>query len=143
MRDSGPGAHNLGSNDNYFAGVYAGGFVTRPSDIREKENIEKYDKNVLSKIDKLDPIIYTIKKDESKKLKFGISAQELREIEPLCVIGEEKEPDENGEGAEYLGIDMYAYTTLCLKAIKELKEKVDFLELRVEELEAKKEESKK
>lgn len=131
------GSYNLGNNDNYFNGVYAKNFVTRPSDIREKENIKTYDKGVLDKLDNLNPITYTIKGDESKEVKFGISAQELRDVEPLCVVGEEKEPDENGKGAEYLGIDMYAINTLCIKAIKELNEKIKKLEARVKELEDK------
>lgn len=129
LRDSGPGAHNLGSNDNYFSGVYAGGFVTRPSDIREKENVENYKNSVLDKLDKLNPMTYTIKGSKNSEVKFGLSAQELQEIEPLCVVGSETKSDEK------LGIELYATLTLAMQAIKELNAKVEALEARVEELE--------
>lgn len=128
MRDSGPGAHNLGSNDNYFAGVYAGGFITRPSDIREKENIENYKSSILDKLDKLNPMTYTIKGSKDGEVKFGLSAQELKEIEPLCVVGDETKSDEK------LGIELYATLTLAMQAIKELKSRVESLEKEVAEL---------
>lgn len=137
LRDSGPGAHNLGSNDNYFSGVYAGGFVTRPSDIREKENVENYKNSVLDKLDKLNPMTYTIKGSKNGEVKFGLSAQELQEIEPLCVVGSETKSDEK------LGIELYATLTLAMQAIKELNEKVKSLEARVEELEGNKKELEK
>lgn len=137
MRDSGPGAHNLGSNDNYFAGVYAGGFITRPSDIREKENIENYKNSVLDKLDKLNTMTYTIKGSKDGEVKFGLSAQELQEIEPLCVVGSET------KSGEKLGIDLYATLTLAMQAIKELNAKVEALEARVNELEGNKKELEK
>ena len=133
IRDSGAGVHNIGNNDYYFSGVYAGGFVTRPSDIREKENVENYKNSVLDKLDKLNPMTYTIKGSKDGEVKFGLSAQELQEIEPLCVVGSETKSDEK------LGIELYATLTLAMQAIKELNDKVKTLEARIEELEGKKE----
>ena len=123
------GSYNLGSNDNYFNGIFASQFIQRPSDIREKENIENYKNSVLDKLDKLNPIAYTIKGSNDKSIKLGLSAQELKEIEPLCVIGGEKKSDEN------LGIDLYATLAFAMQAIKELNAKVEDLEARVNELE--------
>lgn len=137
LRDSGPGVHNLGSTDNYFSGVYAGGFVTRPSDIREKENVENYKNSVLDKLGKLNPMTYTIKGSKDGGVKFGLSAQELQEIEPLCVVGSETKSDEK------LGIELYATLTLAMQAIKELNAKVEALEARVNELEGNKKELEK
>ena len=137
LRDSGPGVHNLGSTDNYFSGVYAGGFVTRPSDIREKENVENYKNSVLDKLGKLNPMTYTIKGSKDGEVKFGLSAQELQEIEPLCVVGSETKSDEK------LGIELYATLTLAMQAIKELNAKVEALESRVNELEGNKKELEK
>lgn len=131
------GAYNLGSSDNYFNGVTASQFIQRPSDIREKENIENYKNSVLDKLDKLNPISYTIKGSDDKSIKLGLSAQELQEIEPLCVVGSETKSDEK------LGIDLYSTLTLAMQAIKELNEKVKSLEARVEELEGNKKELEK
>lgn len=107
------------------------------SDIRNKENIKNYEDSVLDKLKILTPITYNTKSDIDKKKKLGLSAQELREIEPLCVSGI-KDGKKDGEETN-LGIDLYSLCTLSIKAIKELNEKIEALETRVKELEGKKE----
>ena len=129
--------YNIGNSDDYFGTIYAQSFTQRPSDIREKENVENYKNSVLSKLDKLNPITYTIKGRKDGEVKFGLSAQELQEIEPLCVVGSETKSDEK------LGIDLYATLTLAMQAIKELNAKVEALEARVNELEGNKKELEK
>ncbi len=119
--------YNLGGNNNSFNGVFGANFVNT-SDIRLKDNIVEYTDNALDKISSLTPIKYNFKDEPKENIKLGLSAQEVKEQEPLCVNCGESDED-------FLGIDIYALNTLCLKAIKELKEKVDYLELRIEELE--------
>ena len=105
------------------------------SDVRNKENIKNYDGGILDKIKNLTPITYNAKGDEDKRTRLGLSAQELREIEPLCVSGIKSEKKDGEE--TNLGIDLYSLCTLSIKAIKELNEKVESLEARVAELEGK------
>ena len=118
---------NLGGSNNRWQTVYAV-TVNQSSDVRLKENIKDYEESAIEKIEKLRPVTFNFKEDTNKTKKLGLIAQELRDEEPLCVLGEESEN-------EYLGIDSYALTVFCLKAIKELNEKVKTLEARIKELE--------
>ena len=120
------GSWNLGESNNRWQTVYAV-TVNQSSDIRLKENIKDYEESAIEKIEKLKPVTFNFKEDNNKTKKLGLIAQELREEEPLCVLGEETED-------EYLGIDSYALTVFCLKAIKELNAKVNALEKEVAEL---------
>lgn len=129
------GSHNLGESNNRWQTVYAV-TVNQSSDVRLKENIKDYEESAIEKIEKLKPVTFNFKEDTNKTKKLGLIAQELREEEPLCVLGEEAED-------EYLGIDSYALTVFCLKAIKELNAKVEALEARVNELEGNKKELEK
>ena len=120
------GSWNLGESNNRWQTVYAV-TVNQSSDVRLKENVKDYEESAIEKIEKLRPITFNFKEDTNKTKKLGLIAQELREKEPLCVLGEETED-------EYLGIDSYALTVFCLKAIKELNAKVNALEKEVAEL---------
>ena len=120
------GSWNLGESNNRWQTVYAV-TVNQSSDIRLKENIKDYEESAIEKIEKLRPVTFNFKEDTNKTKKLGLIAQELRDEEPLCVLGEETED-------EYLGIDSYALTVFCLKAIKELNAKVNALEKEVAEL---------
>ena len=122
-------SQNLGESNNRWNTVYTV-TVNQSSDIRLKENIKDYEESAIEKIEKLRPVTFNFKEDINKTKKLGLIAQELREEEPLCVLGAETED-------EYLGIDSYALTVFCLKAIKELNEKVKTLEARIKELEKK------
>ena len=108
--------------------IYAHDF-SQISDIRNKEDIKDYEESVLTKIKGLSPITYKEKNADGQRL--GLSAQNLAEIEPLCVSGGGKKSDER------LSIDLYSLITLSIKAIKELNDKVESLEKRVAELEGK------
>ena len=109
------------------------------SDIRNKSNIKNYDESVLEKIKNITPITYNYKSEDRTTL--GISAQELKEIEPLIVHTQIKETKDGKD--EDLGIDLYSLSVFAIKAIKELNAKVEALEARIEELEGNKEEELK
>lgn len=123
------GSPNVGTK------AYYSHLFSQISDIRGKENIKDYEESVLNKIKGLSPITYKEKNADGQRL--GLSAQNLAEIEPLCVVGDTKKSDER------LSIDLYSLATLSIKAIKELNDKVEELEARVKELESNKEELKK
>lgn len=109
------------------------------SDIRNKSNIKDYDESVLEKIKNITPITYNYKNEDRTTL--GISAQELKEIEPLIVHTQIKETKDGKD--EDLGVDLYSLSVFAIKAIKELNAKVEALEARVNELEGNKKELEK
>ena len=111
-----------------FLYVYSAHF-DQGSDIRNKHNIKDYEESALEKIKNITPITYNYKDEERTTL--GVSAQELREVEPLLVHTQEIEDGKD----ETLGIDVYSLCVFAIKAIKELNKKVETLEARVNELE--------
>lgn len=113
---------------NRFLYVYSAHF-DQGSDIRNKRNIKDYEESALEKIKNITPITYNYKDEERTTL--GVSAQELRELEPLLVNTQKTEDGKD----ETLGIDVYSLCVFAIKAIKELNEKVETLEARVNELE--------
>ncbi len=105
------------AGSNYHGGFAAGRLWTGEgrlagSDKNMKENITKLNKEqILSKISKLNGYIYNLKKDEKKKKKFGVLAQEISEQFPEIV---EKGP--NG----LLAVDYDQLISLLIESVKEL-----------------------
>ena len=108
--------HRIQSNGNYsFAG-------SNVSDIRLKENIKTIDYNATEKLLQLVPKSYNMIEHPSIS-KSGFIAQEVREILPSFINGNESEN-------EYLGIDYNGILALAVKAIQELKAEIDILKAR-------------
>jgi hypothetical protein len=82
------------------------------SDRNMKENITPLEqKEILNKISKLNGYIYNLKKDEKKKKKFGVIAQEVLQEFPDLV-----EESSNG----YLAVDYDQLIALLIESVKEL-----------------------
>jgi hypothetical protein len=103
----------------YNNGTYdfAGGDA---SDIRLKENITTIDYNATEKLMRLVPKSYNMIKYPDTK-RSGFIAQEVKEVLPDFVIGEETEKD-------YLGLDYNGLLTISIKAIQEQQCKIKLLE---------------
>lgn len=87
--------------------------------------------NVLDKLEGISAFYYTMKEDEDKILRIGVSAQAVREVLPEAV--RLITPD---NGDSYYGVDyIQMLTAFGINGIKELHAKVKALEKRVEELE--------
>jgi hypothetical protein len=99
------------------------------SDRRLKKNIITINYNATEKLMQLVPKSYNMIAHPSIK-KSGFIAQEVKEILPDFVTGEETEED-------YLGIDYNGILALAVKAIQELKTQNDALQSRIETLESK------
>jgi hypothetical protein len=99
------------------------------SDRRLKENIITINYNATEKLMQLVPKSYNMIAHPSIK-KSGFIAQEVKEILPDFVTGEETAED-------YLGIDYNGILALAIKAIQELKTQNDALQSRIETLESK------
>lgn len=90
---------------------------------------------VLDKLEGISAFYYTMKEDEDKILRIGVSAQAVREVLPEAV--QLITPD---SGDSYYGVDyIQMLTAFGINGIKELHAKVKALEKRVEELESTKE----
>lgn len=100
------------------------------SDIRLK-NVFFDIPGVLDKLEGISAFYYTMKEDEDKIPRIGVSAQAVREVLPEAV--QLITPD---NGDSYYGVDyIQILTAFGINGIKELHAKVKALEKRVEELE--------
>jgi hypothetical protein len=105
--------------------ITAGGNVTAYSDIRGKENIKRIE-NPLERIEKMNGYIYN-KKEEPTKKYTGVVAQELLEVLPEVVEGNEKD----GYAVAYGN-----FAGIFIEAIKELKAQLQVEKSRNDRLEA-------
>ena len=100
------------------------------SDIRLK-NVFFDIPGVLEKLEGISAFYYTMKEDEDKIPRIGVSAQAVREVLPEAV--QLITPD---NGDSYYGVDyIQMLTAFGINGIKELHAKIKTLEKRVEELE--------
>ena len=112
--------HRIQSNGNYsFAG-------SNVSDVRLKENIKTIDYNAVEKLIQLVPKSYNMIEHPTIS-KSGFIAQEVKEILPSFVTGNESEN-------EYLGVDYNGILALAVKAIQELNTKLDAANIEIEAL---------
>jgi hypothetical protein len=93
----------------YASGDISGADIIDRSDIRLKENIYQYE-NGLNDILQLNPIYYNLK-DTPDRQKIGFIAQDVRNVLPQAVTGNEQ----NG----FLGISYSAFSAVLTKAIQE------------------------
>jgi hypothetical protein len=108
---------------------------TTTSDYRLKENIEKIT-GALGLVEKINPVFYNWKLDETKNKDNGFIAHELKEILPNCVAGEKDAVDENNKILPQ-SVDYGRLMPFAIAGIQELKEIIDSQNLRISELESK------
>lgn len=116
-------------NTNAVAGA---GAYANTSDIRLKNRGESIT-NVLNIIDDLDVFHYTMKDDEDKIARIGVSAQEVQKYYPEFVSIIADEENEKILGVDYAGLG----TTISIAGIKELKKENDMLKNKIDDLENK------
>jgi len=73
---------------------------------------------------------FNLKRDSTKHKRFGVLAQELREILPELVYG--NDDDEN----EYLGVDYTGLIPLMINTIKKQRKEIDEMNERLKKLES-------
>lgn len=109
--------------------VAGAGAYSNTSDIRLK-NRGKSITNVLNIIDELDVFHYTMKDDQDKIARIGVSAQEVQKYYPefVSVIADE-------ENEKYLGVDYAGLaTTVAIAGTKELNKKIENQQTEINEL---------
>lgn len=87
--------------------------------------------DVLDKLEGISAFYYTMKEDEDKIPRIGVSAQAVREVLPEAVHLITPDDDDSYYGVDYIQM----LTAFGINGIKELHAKVKALEKRVEELE--------
>ena len=125
------------SNDADQVGGTGGTVVgTQTSDIRLKNNLGSVSYG-LTEINKITPIKYTFKKDESSRQQIGFSAQDIQSIIPESVYDTEQTIEVEGtEVKNTLAMEYVALIPVLVNAVKELSAKVETLETKVATLEA-------
>lgn len=123
-RDGGYGPLYLNYYNTYDVCVHTSTVVT--SDIRLK-NIHGYISNVLDKLEKLSPFYYSLKRDQENKIRIGLSAQEVQNVVPECVML----MDDGYLSLDYSGL----HTMFAIQGLKELYSLVKTQQARIEELE--------
>lgn len=105
------------------------GALSQNSDIRLKDKVSDFT-GVLEKIKLLDVFNYTFKDDTDadKQLRSGVSAQQLKEIYPQFVFGEESEDS-------YLSVDYIGLAaSVAVQGCKELNNKIESQQKEIENL---------
>ena len=103
-------------------------YSTTTSDVRLKSDVEPIT-NALSKVNQLSG--YTFTRNHNKQKSAGILAHELEKVLPEAV--REKElPLQQNDGEKYKVVEYDAIHGLLIEAIKELSDKVKYLEERLE-----------
>ena len=117
------------SNDVGQVGGTGGTVVgTQTSDIRLK-NILGSVSYGLTEINKITPIKFTFKKDESNRQQIGFSAQDLQSIIPESVYDTEETVEVEGtENKNILAMEYVSLIPVLVNAVKELSAKVAVLE---------------
>ena len=127
------GMHNLYLNDGAPSGIAVKITNYEPisgSDIRIKSVF--YDvPNVLDKIEGISAFYYTLKEDENKILKIGVSAQAVREVFPEAVTLITPDGHDAYYGVNY----MQLLTAIGINGLKELHALVKSQQSKIDELE--------
>jgi hypothetical protein len=129
--DATVGAMRLGTCGSTFNWVsycpVRGGAYTNASDLRIKRDIIDIPYG-LAEVLRMKPKKFAMRNDNSQHV--GFIAQDMLEIIPECVSGEESPDDEfnkQGEPINPMGIDLASLVSVLCKAIQELKKELDEL----------------
>ena len=118
------GVGNIGANSGDIVG-------SQSSDIRLKNNLGSVSYG-LAEINKITPIKFTYKDDDSSKQEIGFSAQDVISIIPEAVYDTEDSREIDGETIEnVLAMDYTSLIPVLVNAIKELSTEVNTLKSKI------------
>ncbi len=117
---------SLGTATTKWTAVYATNGTIQTSDARLKKNVRPIGYG-LADVMRLRPVVYDWKNDTGKN-KIGFIAQEIREIVPNVVLGD--------ESIENLGVNYAELVPVLTKAIQEQQKIIDAQEERLQKLES-------
>jgi hypothetical protein len=104
-----------------FKNLVVDGTILSPSDVSLKENIDNLSDDLCDNILKVTPKKYNFIKDENKKVRYGVIAQELEELFPELItnIGDE---DNTIKTVNYLEL-----IPIMIFKMKKMQEEIDEL----------------
>ncbi len=114
------------SKNTIVNGIISASSINELSDKRLK-NIKGEYKKGLNEVLKVEPILYSLKSDETNSIQVGVIAQDLQKIFPEAVV-----TMPNG----YLGVDVTPVFFATLNALKELSQKTQYEKERTQRLKA-------
>jgi len=112
---------DMDANNNNINNIKALGYY---SDRRLKENINIYN-NFVDKIDNINVYEYNFINQEEKQI--GLIADEIEDVFPHIVIGNKDAVDEDNNFVPQC-VDYAKFSVICFGAIKELNERIKYLE---------------
>lgn len=118
------------ANNSWTTGVYLNQNATSwssSSDARLKDIIEPIS-NAVSKVEQINPVIYSLKSDETKTRRVGVIAQDVYKVLPEAV-------DSTPESEQMMGVAYTSLVPLALAAIKELSAENTALKTRLDSIE--------
>ncbi len=115
----------LGTSTRRYTSIFATSGVVQTSDIQFKKNIRPM-KYGIKEVMKLNPVIYDWK-DGTESDKVGFIAQELKEVVPNVVVGDESKE-------ETLGVNYAELAPILTKAIQEQQKEIETLKALVNQL---------
>lgn len=111
--------YSLGKSTLRWSAVYATNGTIQTSDIRMKENIHPLTYG-LREVLQMRPVSYSWKQNPETGLKIGLIAQEVRQLVPEVVVGDEKK--------ENLGMNYAELVPVLINAIQE--QQIEILEIK-------------
>lgn len=118
--------YSLGNSTNRFSEIWSLNGTIQTSDRRLKKNIRPLSYG-LKEIMLLNPVGYNWIDEKNKSNKIGLIAQEVKNVIPEVVVGQEEK--------ENLGMNYAEMVPVLINAIKELKNKLEILKVKAKELE--------
>lgn len=119
--------YNLGSSTNRWSTIYSNNTLNT-SDARLKTNIQSL-KYGLETVMSMRSVSYKWKEGNDKDMKIGFLAQDLRQIVPEVVVGDEKK--------ENLAVNYIELIPILVNAIKEQQQQIETLQKKVKVLQHK------
>uniref|UniRef100_A0A6C0HDP1 Peptidase S74 domain-containing protein n=1 Tax=viral metagenome TaxID=1070528 RepID=A0A6C0HDP1_9ZZZZ len=106
--------------------LLVGGSINNPSDFKLKENIEELNLSLANDLLKIEPIQYTYKADDDKKIHYGVIAQDLESYFPNLVSTIVMKNDDD-DYKEHKVVNYLELVPLLIVKIKDLQKQIDEL----------------
>jgi hypothetical protein len=122
------GYYTLGDENHQWSSVYAQGGIVTTSDGRYKENVQALPYG-LDEVNALRPVTFNWTRGADDGLHYGLIAQEVRDVLPDIVTG-----DEGPDGT--LGLNYSELVPVLIRAVQEQQEQIDTQAEQIAALEA-------
>ncbi len=120
--------YTLGKNGARWSAVWSANGTIQTSDIRLKTNINPLQYG-LKEVLQMNPVTYNWISGEFTDTKIGLIAQEIKQLIPEVVVGDEQK--------ETLGMNYAELVPVLINAVKQQQQEIDVIETKVNKLEVK------